>query len=79
MRHLGGFVSDSDRIWVADGKLFSVMGGHQTAPPALCFVREQENPHPRPPTPIKGKGEKSRVNARFDASVGRGVKADYFA
>ena len=44
-----------------------------------CFIREQENPHPRPPTPIKGEGEKSRVYNRFDVSLGRGMKANSFA
>ena len=39
----------------------------------------KKTPTPRPPTPIKREGEKSRVYIRFDVSLERSMKANSFA
>ena len=46
---------------------------------APVLFASKKAPTPRPPTPIKGEGEKSRVYNRFDVSLGRGMKANSFA
>ena len=64
---------------VTASPLRCMVGNGRLSESPLFYSRARKPPPPRPPTPIKGEGEKSRVYIRFDVSLGRGMKEKSFA